>query len=669
MRGGLLIALVSCGEGQALPGDLPPAHGSPGSVNHPVAGTSTSAAEGTSGASPAAAPFLSPLQPRFLPTVSAPVVPPPISGGTLAVARDGRRAFAADPDRDRVYVADLVTDTLVASVALTPGDEPGRLVEDGAGRVHVALRAAGALATIDPDRGVLVERRPVCPAPRGLAWDATTDSIWVACATGELVALPASGGPATQSLVVERDLRDVLAVDGALTVSELRSAQVLRLGAGGAVVRRDALVSPRPAFVPHVAWRTVAGPGGTVIAVHEAEGVTSLVTSVRGGYGGACGGPVQGSSSPPPPPPSPPPAVDPLSLVAPDDAGTGGDAACAGDPGTTSDFVGQLGSGAQACVSLEAGAVLSVLTVLASDGSVLVNRSFPGVLPVDVAVSTDGTRIAAVAPGNAFVGGLPTVFLFTPCGGAAASYPVDGQPIAAGFDASDDVVVQTREPASLTVIGADRFGTIALSPETRRDTGHDVFHTQAGALIACASCHPEGGEDGHVWVLDGDRRRTPSLRGTIQGTAPYHWPGDKVSFEALADDVYTVRMSGAALDTPQMASLRHWVESAAAPPPPSWVDPGAAARGRALFERVDVGCSNCHAGPKLTNSATLDVGTGGAFQVPSLIGVGWRTPLMHDGCARTLLDRFGACATDLHGSTRGLSTGEVADLVSYLETL
>ena len=34
-------------------------------------------------------------------------------------------------------------------------------------------------------------------------------------------------------------------------------------------------------------------------------------------------------------------------------------------------------------------------------------------------------------------------------------------------------------------------------------------------------------------MLDGNKRRTPSLRGTIAGTAPYHWPGDKADLDAL----------------------------------------------------------------------------------------------------------------------------------------
>lgn len=72
----------------------------------------------------------------------------------------------------------------------------------------------------------------------------------------------------------------------------------------------------------------------------------------------------------------------------------------------------------------------------------------------------------------------------------------------------------------------------------------------------------------------------------------------------------------------------------------------------------------------MTNNQTVDVGTGGRFQVPSLIGVGSRAPYLHDGCAPTLTDRFGACGGgDLHGVTSTLSPADVGDLVAYLKTL
>jgi hypothetical protein len=43
---------------------------------------------------------------------------------------------------------------------------------------------------------------------------------------------------------------------------------------------------------------------------------------------------------------------------------------------------------------------------------------------------------------------------------------------------------------------------------------------------------------------------------------------------------------------------------------------------------------------------------------------------MHEGCAATLADRFGACGGgDAHGKTSHLTAEQRADLVAYLETL
>jgi cytochrome c len=244
------------------------------------------------------------------------------------------------------------------------------------------------------------------------------------------------------------------------------------------------------------------------------------------------------------------------------------------------------------------------------------------------------------------------------------------QPIAVAFDSSGVLMVQTREPAALWMgspaIGL--FARVVMTTSSVEDTGVDVFHTQAGANIACASCHPEGGDDGHVWLLNADRRRTPSLRGTIEGTAPYHWPGDQKNMDALLADVYETRMDGAPLDPGQSSSLESWVYAIPAPPSPSWVDAASALRGKILFEGT-AACSTCHSGEKLTNNQTLDVGTGGRFQVPPLVGVGWRTPLLHDGCAATIADRFGVCATPQHGSAASLSPQGLVDLETYLETL
>jgi cytochrome c peroxidase len=249
-----------------------------------------------------------------------------------------------------------------------------------------------------------------------------------------------------------------------------------------------------------------------------------------------------------------------------------------------------------------------------------------------------------------------------------------GQATAVVFTSPDVVAVQRREPASISFIDV-RAGTslaeLDLRQPSRADTGHEMFHVRAGAGIACASCHPEAGDDGHVWTFQGiGPRRTQQLRGGILGTEPFHWNGDMKDFSMLVREVFVARMGGFSPAPEQTDALAHWIDrqpelKAAAP------DPQAAGRGQALFESAAVGCVSCHTGSEFTNNQMADVGTGSALQVPALRGVAFRTPLMHDGCAKTLADRFhAACGGgDDHGHTSQLSSAQTSDLIAYLETL
>ena len=80
----------------------------------------------------------------------------------------------------------------------------------------------------------------------------------------------------------------------------------------------------------------------------------------------------------------------------------------------------------------------------------------------------------------------------------------------------------------------------------------------------------------------------------------------------------------------------------------------------------DLQCALCHKHDKRTNNKLVDVGTGGAFKVPSLLGVGYRPPYRHDGCAATLADRFGHCADDWHPVLEG---EDLDNLVALLQTM
>ena len=92
------------------------------------------------------------------PTIRAPNPPPAISGGTLAIAPDGTTVVASDPDRDQIYIVSLADFSILATIQLNPGDEPGRIAIDDSGRAHVALRGGGAIVTIDLASQTLLRR-------------------------------------------------------------------------------------------------------------------------------------------------------------------------------------------------------------------------------------------------------------------------------------------------------------------------------------------------------------------------------------------------------------------------------------------------------------------------------------------------------------------------------
>jgi cytochrome c peroxidase len=215
-------------------------------------------------------------------------------------------------------------------------------------------------------------------------------------------------------------------------------------------------------------------------------------------------------------------------------------------------------------------------------------------------------------------------------------------------------------PAAIDLSGTDAF-----------DTGHAIFHSRGGARLACASCHPEGVDDGRPWQFARHgTRRTQQIRGGILDTAPFHWSGDMVTFEMLVDQVFVGRMGGTIDGPEEAAALGAWMDTLPALPRPPVADPGAVERGRALFMDPAIGCATCHAGENLTTNVSVDVGTGGVFQVPTLLGIAYRAPYLHDGCAATLRDRFTTCGGgDMHGHTSGLGPAQIDDLVAYLRTL
>jgi hypothetical protein len=142
--------------------------------------------------------------------------------GTLAFVTTDSGTFvvAALAAADRVRVVrvdanaldeDPLTVRTVGSVALRPGDSPGRVIDDRHGRALVVLRGSDSIVALDPLQGAIVERYAACASPRAVAVD-DAGIAYVACASGEVVNIRLSDG--TETRRVTTGALDDIAVSG-----------------------------------------------------------------------------------------------------------------------------------------------------------------------------------------------------------------------------------------------------------------------------------------------------------------------------------------------------------------------------------------------------------------------------------------------------------------------
>lgn len=217
--------------------------------------------------------------------------------------------------------------------------------------------------------------------------------------------------------------------------------------------------------------------------------------------------------------------------------------------------------------------------------------------------------------------------------------------------------------------------------------------------ISCATCHFDGEMDGRSWFFPDGPRNTTSLLGVAQ-TLPIHWSGD---LDELHDVESTVRdiQAGTGLApgpdncspacdqgppnagrSQQLDDLAAYMATLSLPPNPNldangYLSP-AAIRGSRLFHSPSTGCASCHVPPLYTDRQRHDIGTGGDpgerkgpdFDTPSLRGIFSTAPYLHDGRAESLESVLTMHnPDDAHGVTSGLSAEQIADLVTFLESL
>jgi DNA-binding beta-propeller fold protein YncE len=209
--------------------------------------------------------------------------------------------------------------------------------------------------------------------------------------------------------------------------------------------------------------------------------------------------------------------------------------------------------------------------------------------------------------------------------------------------------------------------------------GRRIFHSNDGKVAldgrACASCHPDGRDDGIAWKTPDGPRQTAMLAGRVHDTAPYGWTRAQPTLKAYIADTIT-RLNGKGLSEPEMRDLVSYVKSLDGPPKGATptVDVALATRGRELFDSSAVGCAACHSGGTRTDGAKHNIGSATAtdkeraFETPSLRFVARTAPYFHDGRYKSLKDLLVAESGKM-GNVKQLSESDQNALLAYVTSL
>jgi YVTN family beta-propeller protein len=579
--------------------------------------------------------------------VLAPAHPAPAANGAytpavmpraLALAPDGAALYVTGQRAGALFAIELAT-RKVRSVAV--GSEPlGVVVSADGSTVFVACTQDATVVAVAADRLEVTARLAVAAAPWGLAWSPSDNSLVVThFAGGGITAIdPGSAGAAPT-------VRATWALPDTPTRGDPRLAHGQVRGVYDAVRRPDT----DELWLAHLLL-------GTDTAQPELDFQSSVFPAVSIVH---AGGHYQTTLS-----------VDAQDLP-------GGDGAFA-------DIV----SGPHAVAFTPDGAYALVVDansedVLAIDARAGVEaallRPLPGHLPEGIAIAPDGT-VAYIDERN--TGDVAVVRLDRTSGLALS---VDGPPL--------------RRFAADPMPAALRLGQHLFY-----SANSDEYAITQNHWVACASCHLEGRSDSVTWRFAQGPRDTPSNAGGMLGTGFLFRTAMRSRVQDYWHTINTEQGGDFDPDTHAalLDAIADYVNLAIPLPVPPTTDPALVARGRAIFERADVGCASCHGGPRFTDSgqgnAALelageirlhDVGTcvttgawpdnpaddiaghprtACALDTPSLSGIASSPPYLHDGSASTLRDVLERTRGKM-GDISSLSADDEAALVEYLRSL
>ena len=249
------------------------------------------------------------------------------------------------------------------------------------------------------------------------------------------------------------------------------------------------------------------------------------------------------------------------------------------------------------------------------------------------------------------------------------------------FDAAITVISMAEPPIGsknprteqTSLVLTDRQG---LAPELA--LGRSLFHAAGKRRIsidgrACASCHPDGRDDGLTWGTQEGPRQTPILLGRLVDSAPFGWLGDKEDLPSHFARTLS-RLSGTGLKPEERDAIFAWVKSLTPPRAKPTHDESILARGKTLFESEEAACASCHQGETSTDGDKHDVASKTKFEIekdfetPSLRFIARSAPYFHDGRYPTLVEMLKG-SDGAMGKTSHLAENDLEALAAYVESL
>jgi len=205
------------------------------------------------------------------------------------------------------------------------------------------------------------------------------------------------------------------------------------------------------------------------------------------------------------------------------------------------------------------------------------------------------------------------------------------------------------------------------------ERGRRLFHATDDRRIsgdgrACASCHPDGRDDGLTWPTPKGPRQTPMLAGRLdEATAPFGWQGSASTVSEHLGQTFR-RLGGKGLKGDDLMALLAYLREMNVPTPAASPDEELVVRGKALFDDAAVGCATCHAEGGGSDGLNHQIEGSPMLETPSLRFVGGTGPYWHDGRYATL--------SELLKDTKGkmgwaleLNDDDLGAIEAYLHTL